>query len=169
MKKFFKNRSIKKLIANLSSRKFEGLDKAKSLLVLFRNETSEKSSLVKSLEIKFSKYDLKIDFIGYLPIKLEKGAKSITGYFYKNQLNWLGFPNEAIAQDLTNKEYDVIIDLDEELESPNNFILLSTKAGIRVGINKQKNIYDLTVEKATNSEVSLVNEIEFYLKNIVKA
>ena len=169
MKKFFKTRAVKKLKANCPSQKFEGLEKAKSVLLLFRNETPEKSSLAKNIEVTLSKYNIEIDFIGYMPFKLEKGKDSTQGYFYKNQLNWLGFPKLEVVQDLTNKDYDVIIDLDEELESPNNFILLSVKAGIRVGLNKLKDSYDLTVAKADNTEESIVSEIEFYLKNITKA
>ena len=169
MKKLFKNRSVKKLIANVSSKKFDGLATAESILILFRNEKPAKSALVNSLEIMLAKYQVKLDMMGYLPFKLEKDKVSEKGYFYKNQLNWLGFPKTQVVQDLTNSDYDVIIDLDEELESPNNFILLSAKAGIRVGVNKRKDFYDLTVEKANNTGESVVNEIEFYLKNIVKA
>jgi hypothetical protein len=169
VRKFFKDRAIKKLIASQSTQKFDGLAKAKSALILFRNETPVKSSLALAIEGKFTRYNMQIDFLGYLPLKLEKGAEAPDGFYFKNQLNWLGLPKTETVQDLTNKDYDVIIDLDEELDSPNNFILLSAKAGIRVGVNKLKKLYDLTVEKADNNEESIVNEIEFYLKNIVKA
>lgn len=169
MKTFFKNRVAKKLTDNLLSKKFNGLAKAKSALILFRSEKPEKSSLTFAIEKMFESQNIQALSIGYLPLKLEKGTEAALGYLYKNQLNWLGNPKEEFVQDLTNKDYDVIIDLDEELESPNNFILLSAKAGIRVGINKQKDLYDLTVDKANNNEESIVKEIEFYLKNIVKA
>ena len=169
MKKILKNRSFKKLLAKVSPKRFDGLASAKTALILFRNEKPEKSVLAISLEKMFTTHKVKMIFVGYLPFKLEKGKEHEQGYFYKNQLNWLGFPKTQFVQDLTNKEFDVIIDLDEELDSPNNFILLSAKAGIRVGVNKQKDFYDLIVTKANNTEESVINEIEFYLKNIVKA
>lgn len=151
------------------SNKFNGLASAKSALILFRNGKPEKSNLTSAIEKMFESQNIQAFSIGYLPVKLEKGTEAAPGYLYKNQLNWLGNPKEKFVQDLTNNDYDVIIDLDEELDSPNNFILLSAKAGIRVGINKQKDLYDLTVDKANNTEESMVKEIEFYLKHIVKA
>ena len=169
MRTFFKNRNTQKLIANQSNASFNGLSQAKSVLVLFRNETPNKTSLVKRVGKMIALHNLDMNICGYLPFKLEKGAEAVHGYIYENQLNWLGNPKVESVKGLTNQEFDVIIDLDEEMDSPNNFILLSTKAGIRVGVNKKKNLYDLTVERAGNSEESIVNEIEFYLKNIVKA
>ena len=143
MKKILKNRSFKKLLAKVSPKKFDGLASAKTALILFRNEEPKKLTLVVSLEKMFGNHKIETDFVGYLPIKLEKGKEATKGYFYKNELNWLGFPKSEFVQDLTQVSYDVIIDLDEELESPNNVILLSAKAGIRVGINKQKDFFPL--------------------------
>jgi hypothetical protein len=168
MKKYFRNKELKKLAAQSNTIAYKGLDKASSCLILFSNNSPNKVALCLLLEKMLKDHGIKTATFGLVTKKLAKNEEPTKNYCFQNQLNWKGFPKKEVVKDLTKSNYDVIIDLGEELESPNDFILLSVKAGLRVGVLKNKPYFDLTIEKANNNEELLVNEIEHFLKNITK-
>jgi Family of unknown function (DUF6913) len=165
---YLKKRGLNKLRAQSKSIAYNGLANAKSVLILFRNDTPNKVSLVLLIEKMLEKYTVNVVCKGFVNQKLKKDEQPHAGYFFKNNLNWLGIPEREMVKNLTLKPFDVIIDLDEEIESPNNFILLSATAGLKVGVTHLKPNYDLVVEKANFNEEALVKEMEHFLVNITK-
>ena len=163
-----KRRELKKLSEKQKKIGFDGIKNAKNVLILFRNDTPNKTSLVLLIEKMLEFYKVNIYWKGFVNKKLKKDEEPYAGYYFKNQLNWKGFPKAEFVKDLTQTHYDVIIDLDEEKDSPNNFILLSAPAGLKVGVTHIKPNYDLVVEKANFDEKEWVKEMEHFLNNITK-
>jgi len=167
MIKYFRNRALNTLRKKAKSNAFSGLKNAKNVLVLFRNEGSEKTSAVLVIEKMLAEYSANVMVLGFVNKKLKKDEAPQKGFYYRKNLNWLGIPEREIVKNLTQTDYDVIIDLDEEKESPNNFILLSATAGLKVGICAKPD-YDLVIEKANFDENNWVEEMEKYLNTINK-
>ncbi len=167
MIRYLRNRELNKLRKNIKSATFGGLKNAKNVLVLYRNEISEKTSAVLAIEKMLEKYNLNLVVFGFANKKLKKDENPQMGFYYRNNLNWKGIPEREIVKNLTRTDYDVIIDLDQEKESPNIFILLSATAGLKVGICSKPD-YDLVVEKANFNENTLVEEMEKFLIMISK-
>ena len=168
MKSIFNKRALKKLQSKTESIPFKGLEQVERVLVLFSNSNPELTPLAKLLLELFQEKGIQADTIGFVSRKLEKNEKPKAHFYYLNQLDWKGSPKKQAVQDLTNKPYDVIIDLTEEIDSPNNFILFSAKSGMRVGLNGAKEFYDLVVKKGENTDERISQDIEYYLKHITK-
>lgn len=169
MKTFFKNRKLNKLLKIKGHTAYKGLNNSTRVLILFKNETPNKTSMVLQLEKLIKKYsNIQLHYLGYVDQKLKKEEQPIPHYFYKNDLDWLNLPKLGVVEELTAQTFDVVIDLDEDEQTPNTFILLRVKAGLRVGFTKVKDIYDFVMHKGSANEQEIINQLEHYLNNIEK-
>ncbi len=168
MKDFFRKRAFKKILNQASGVPFKGLRNAQRVMLLYTNDVPNKVSMVQLLEKHLEQYNLEVLHLGFIPVKLKKGEEKVSGFYYKNDLNWLGCPKQEVVQELTGKIFDVVIDLDSEIKSPNTFILLKLMSGLKMGFSNSKPYYDLVIEQKDNQEETLINQLDHYLNNIEK-
>ena len=168
MKKYFRRKSLEKAKKTAKALAFNGLGQIKNALILFNTDTPNKTGFVLLIERLLKENGAQVATLGYIPVKLKKEEEPAAHYYYQNQLNWLGNPKQEIVKELTSTNFDVVIDLDLQIKTPNTFILLKVNAGLRVGFTSEKQDYDLVINKQDHKDEELVKQLEHYLKSIKK-
>ena len=90
-------------------------------------------------------------------------------YFTKGDLNWKNIPDSTEVKNFTEKEFDILIDLDKEFCLPLRYVLAKSKANFKVGYysEENENYYDMMIEvgKAATFD-EYVGQVNHYLKLI---
>lgn len=166
-------RILKKELAKKINRsgKVTNLNQANSVALLYKI-TSEES--LQHLQ-KFAKY-LKSEFgikkifmLGYWddpknePEYLQ--AKIDFDFFSKKELNWFGIPNGSKIRNFLNEDFDILIDLNNYYNVPLRYIIVKSRAKLKVGRNHIENepFFDLLIANNKVSFEEYCNELIKYL------
>ncbi len=181
----FKRRTKKYLELNPREKRFVTYDKAKSVLILFESEFSEKNLYIRRMINNLQLDGKKVSAWGYIDKK--EVMTSILPDFrilHHKQTDFFQSPQESYINELENQEFDIMIDLSLRPLLPLQYIAVYAKALFKVGIHKSEfGIYDfvLDVESQTTpteesenpeltdnliDEIYLYDQIIFYLKSI---
>ena len=181
----FKRRTKKYLELNPREKRFVTYDKAKSVLILFESEFSEKNLYIRRMINNLQLDGKKVSAWGYIDKK--EVMTSILPDFrilHHKQTDFFQSPQESYINELENQEFDIMIDLSLRPLLPLQYIAVYAKALFKVGIHKTEfPIYDfvLDVESQTTpneetenpeltdnliDEIYLYDQIIFYLKSI---
>jgi len=121
---------------------------------------------------KISEKGIKYKALGFVDSKqvLDFYQKSSHfDYFSRKNINWYGKPNNPSAQEFTDTEFDMLIDLSIENDYPIQYIVALSQACFKVGSKKvgQQNHYDLMIDLGEQKELAvLIEQIDFYLEMI---
>lgn len=158
---------------------FVNYDQAKTILLIFESNFSEKNSETKRIIESLVADGKKVVAIGYV---CKKNCLSATYPEYrvlcKKDLTLFQKPNQEILQHLLSCEYDLLIDITKNRFIPLEYIVLYANAKCKTGMQKDNLIlYDFAVDikhHLSENEIPmedlefsfLYNQILFYLKNI---
>ena len=80
--------------------------------ILYRAEEENTPELVKQVLKTLQERGMETVSKGYVDRKLTKKEEPKEGFYYRNQLNWLGLPGQEVVQELTQKPVDVAIEIE---------------------------------------------------------
>ncbi len=169
----------------IRERRFITYDKARTVLILFESDYSEKNSPIRKIISSLQQDGKKVSAWGYIDKKIVNTAIFPDFRILNNQqTDFFRKPQVSFLNELENNEYDLLLDLTLKPLIPMQYIAVYTKAIFKIGIHKSYlNIYDFVLdvetlmtppEKTENDEPfeSLVDEtyvydqIIFYLKSV---
>lgn len=181
----FEIRTKKYLEQNPREKRFVSYDKARSVLILFESEFSEKNFYIRRMISTLQQDGKKVCAWGYIDKK--EVTTSILPDFrilHHKQTDFFQKPLISYVNELENHEFDIMIDLSLRPLLPLQYIALYAKAFCKIGIHKSEfGIYDFVLdvesqinplEETENSEptdllideIYLYDQIIFYLKSI---
>ncbi len=183
IKQYFFKRSVKKFIQdNPREKRFVNYNKAKSILVLFESDYSEKNPRIRRIIKKLTDDGKKVMAWGFIDKKEIKTAilpdfrilhQKDADFFYK--------PKDTFLNELKDQQFDLLIDLTNGDIIPLQYIALYSNVYCKSGIKKPElNFYDLLIDISNVNEYDTENPIEldatyiyeqiiFYLKKIESA
>jgi hypothetical protein len=179
---FLFQKSAKKYLAtNVRERRFVNYDSAKSILLLFESDFSEKNPLIRKMIHKLKLDGKKVSAWGFVDKK--EVMTSILPDFkilHNKVTNTFKKPLPTYINEIENQEFDLLIDLTMRPIIPLQYIVMHANASCKTGLRKKgQRIYDFvldvdnlptsdTNESTDNTvdETYLFNKIIFYLKNI---
>ncbi len=181
----FRLRAKKYLNETTRERKFVSYDKAKTVLILFESEFTEKNPAIRKMIYSLQQDAKKVSAWGYIDKK--EVMTSILPDFrilHHKQTDFFGKPLISYVNELENQEFDLLIDLTVHPILPLQYIAMYAKAFCKIGTHKgDLAIYDFVldlenqlneIEQDENAELIesfvdetyLYNQIIFYLKSI---
>jgi len=181
----FRIRAKKYLSQTVRERRFVSYEKAKTVLILFESEFTEKNPNIRRMIHALQQDGKKVSAWGFIDKK--EVMTSILPDFrilHHKQTDFFKKPLISYINELENQEFDLLIDLSIHPILPLQYIAMYAKAACKLGIHKNDlGIYDFVLdienqfagaETAENSEliensvdeIYLYNYMIFYLKSI---
>lgn len=178
----FRYRAKKYLSLITRERRFVNYEKAKTILLLFESEFSEKNPNIRKMIAQMQYDGKKVSAWGYIDKK--EVATSILPDFrilHHKQTDFFQMPQISYLNELEDLEFDLLIDLSIHSVLPLQYIALYSNASCKIGVPKiDLQIYDFGIDidlapsnNETGDEVEnpidenyLFNQIIFYLKSI---
>jgi hypothetical protein len=178
----FKKRAEKFLDATPRERRFVNYDSAKTVLLLFESDFSEKNPEIKRIIYQLQQDGKKVSAWGFLDKK--EVATAILPDFrilHHKQTDLDKKPQISYLNELENLEFDLLIDLSLKQVLTLEYIAMYANAHCKTGLKKTDlPIYDFMIDAEnvttqiestdivvnTVDETYLYNQIIFYLKSI---
>lgn len=178
----FQRRAKKYLNSNVRERRFVSYDKAKTILLLFESDFSEKNPQIRKMIHKLQQDGKKVSAWGFVDKK--EVLTSILPDFrilHHKEADSFKKPLPSYLNELENQEFDLLIDLTLNTIVPLQYIAMYAKASCKTGTRKNTlPIYDFMLDidnfstpsdtfETTESQMDetyLFNQIIFYLKSI---
>lgn len=178
----FKLRAKKYLDETPRERRFVSYDKAKTVLLLFESEFTEKNPNIRKMIYQMQQDGKKVSAWGYIDKK--EVATSILPDFrilHHKQTDFFQKPLISYINELESLEFDLLIDLSLNAVLPLQYIAVYANASCKVGVNKSDlPIFDFVIGidlptpdpenpdeiVAPIDENYLYEQIIFYLKSI---
>ncbi len=186
----FKKRIKKHLAESSREKRFVNYDNAKSVILLFESDYTERNPFIKRVMEQFKAEGKKVCAWGFLD-KKEVTSPILPDYriLNKKMCDWTGRPKESFLRELAENEYDLLIDLTVSRFLPMQYITLYANASCKAGVQKNEdNLLDFqlqlperesktgeTAEAETADETEeeqlidghfIFNQLIFYLKTI---
>jgi len=174
-----RKRIQKQLKNTIRNKQFVNYDKAKTILLLFESNYSEKNPETKRIIQSLVADGKKVTAWGFVDKKqIISPAYPEYRVLHPKDLVLFKKPNETLLQELLRTEYDLLIDISTKRFIALDYIVLYANAKCKAGMNKNKlNLYDFAVDIDTYLEEKeiqvddldyafLFNQIIFYLKSI---
>lgn len=175
----FKKRAQEYLSTTEREHRFVNYDKAKSVLILFESDYSEKNLVIRKIIQSLQLDGKKVSAWGFIDKK--EVTSSILPDFrilHHQQTDFFHKPDPAFFRELENLQFDLLIDLSLQLQLPLEYLAMYANAYCKTGLKKTDlPIYDFmldmeslksTIEEDENpiDEIYLYKQIIFYLKRI---
>ena len=178
----FRKRAQKYMLETVRNRRFVTYEKAKSVLLLFESDFSEKNVNIRKMIFQMQQDGKKVSAWGFIDKK--EVATAILPDFrilHHKQTDFFQKPLISYVNELEAQEFDMLIDLSIKQLLPLQYIVLYAQASFKIGIHKSNILlYDflLDVESLTVpiegtefmetpvDENYLYDQIIFYLKSI---
>ena len=175
----FKKRAHKFLSFTPRDRRFVNYDKAKTILILFESDFSEKNPEIRSIITLLQQDGKKVIAWGYLDKKeITTAILPEFRILHHKQTDFFRKPVASYIEELNKYQFDLLIDLTLQPVIPLLYLSLFANAACKTGSQHTESpIYDFmvnvdnkkTVSESTESNVDalyLFNQIIFYLKSI---
>jgi len=178
----FRIRAKKYLSETPRERRFVSYEKAKTVLLLFESEFTEKNPNIRKMIAQMQQDGKKVSAWGFIDKK--EVATSILPDFrilHHKQTDFFQMPLISYINELEDLEFDLLIDLSLHAVLPLQYIAMYAKASCKAGIPKNDlPIYDFVIdvdvlpdtqegvepEENQIDENYLYDQIIFYLKSI---
>lgn len=174
------NRRVKKHLRNqIRNKQFVNYDKAKTILLLFESNYSEKNPETKRIIQSLTADGKRVTAWGYVEKKnITSPAYPEYRILHQKDLGFFQKPHEQLIQELQSHEYDLLIDISTKRFLALDYIVLLANAKCKTGMKKSElNIYDFAIDIESHLKDNeilpddleysfLYNQILFYLKSI---
>jgi hypothetical protein len=178
----FKSRAKKFLSTSVRERRFVSYNKAKTVLVLFESDFSEKNLVIRKLISILQQDEKKVSAWGFVD-KKEVSTAILPDFriLHHKQTDFSQKPESSFINELESLEFDLLMDLTLKPVLPLQYIAMYANASCKAGVRKNDlQIYDFVLdlehinqttedsEAVENpvDETYLFNQIIFYLKSI---
>lgn len=170
IKKYLAVKSINKVLSTQERNSYyPDFKSIKTILILFRSEENEKNKFIREIIADLKNQGKKVTVWGYLD-KKETVTAVLPDFrlFSNSELTFYKIPKPLLAEEFTNVEYDMVIQLANEDIFPLDYLLASANSQFKVSKSKPyKGISDFMIEVDESAdEVFLYNQILFYLESI---
>jgi hypothetical protein len=154
-------------------------DKAKTVLLLFESDYSEKNPIIRKIIQSLQQDGKKVSAWGFID-KKEVTSAILPDFriLHHQQTDFFHKPDPTFFRELENLQFDLMIDLSLQLQLPLEYLALYANAYCKTGLRKTEfPVYDfmLDMESLKSSddtienpidEIYLYDQIIFYLKSI---
>jgi len=175
----FKKRAQKYLSATPRQHHFVSYEKAKTVLLLFGSDYSEKNPAVRKIIYTLQQDGKKVTAWGYAD-KKETTSVILPDFRILNhkQIDFFQKPLGLFIKELQESEFDLMIDLTLNVVLPQEYLAMYANVSFKTGVRKSDlPMYDFildldNVQPSTDSsenpidEMYVFNQIIFYLKSI---
>jgi len=175
----FKKRAQKYLSTTERERRFVNYNKAKTVLLLFESDSSEKNPLVRRMIYNLQRDGKKVVSWGFVN-KKEMTSTILADFriLHIKEIDFFQKPSISNINALQDMEFDLMIDLSLTQVLPLEYLAMYAKASCKTGLRKTElPIYDFVLdfdnlqpsEDPTENpvdEMYLFDQIIFYLKSI---
>lgn len=145
-----------------------GWERAKYIGVVFDARTEEAFDRVRAATEPWKIQGKVVKLLGYTGTPRDKHSIfSGRQMFFIDDLAWDGTPAHGDALEFIQTEFDVVINLDPDPESPNAFVLAHSRAALRVGPSEAASIYALMMPMDPSQLDRTLNELETLLLRII--
>ena len=152
----------KALKAHRTQIDYTGWTNVNNILILFDADADHPGDHLSILN-HFSGIAPKVHYLVYAQTKKPKADLPANTYF-KRDVSYIGRPTKAVFALLP--EVDVLIDWTKKETSPNDFLAVASKAGFKIGVDRNLSCFNMVVKGKDNTAADVVNEILNYLKLI---
>lgn len=170
IKQRIRNYFLKKVGKNSdASSVYPGFASVKKLAIVFEKGGADQAVLDFVKKLKAEGKD--VELLAYIPRKRKEITEQQSyEYFCKDEVNWYGKPSAEVLSAFTKQDFDVLISLNDKVESPIQFLTMAGKANFTIGLKSSGlKILDLQVARPDGDDFSPVfKEIDFYLRFINK-
>ncbi|HRZ97489.1 MAG TPA: hypothetical protein P5084_08035 [Paludibacter sp.] len=175
----FIKRATKFINTNLRDRRFVNYEKAKSILILFESDYSEKNILVRRIIRNLVNDGKKVSAWGYIE-KKEITTAILPDFrvLHQKDTDFFQKPKVSFFNELEDMEFDLLIDLTVNEVLPLQYIAIHANALCKTGsIKNELEVYDFAINLEninSNDEEEpmdinaryIFDQIIFYLKSI---
>lgn len=167
----FKSRAKKHLAQDTRKKKFVNYDKAKSVVILFESDERENNPFVKRIIEQLKGEGKKVSAWGFVNKKIiESAVLSDYKILNKKSCDWTKQPTESFIREVSENNYDLLIDLTKNEILPLKYILLYSNAACKTGINKyQENLFDFTLNITPQEEQKQMEDVSMDNSDETKA
>lgn len=176
---FFIKRAIKFTNSNPRDRKFVNYERAKSILLLFESDFSEKNILIRRIIRSLTNDGKKVCAWGYIE-KKEITTAILPDFkvLHQKDTDYFKKPKVAFLNELEETEFDLVLDLTVNEVIPLQYIALYANAFCKTGVVKNElEIFDFAInldninsndedESVDINPRYIFDQIIFYLKSI---
>ena len=178
-KYIFARRAKKHLKTDERERRFVNFDTARMVMLIFESDYMEKNPEIRMIIRDLQDYGKKVKAWGFVD-KKEVTTANLPDFkiLHHKDADFLKFPTADFMRELSEIQFDLLIDLTSKEILPLQYLALHAQAACKVGIKKsENNIYDFVIDldnqrvDAEGNPVEfdtlyIYNQINFYLKNI---
>lgn len=165
----FKRKKAKYLQQTTRERKWVDYNKAKTILLLFESDYIEKNRFIRKIINQLTSDGKKVSAWGFLDKKMTSTAILPTFRILdRSTIDWFERPKAPFLRELSENEYDMLIDLTLQDILPLQYVCLYANAAFKIGINgRMDNIFDFRIiipkpePDELMSEHDQENQIEF--------
>jgi len=174
----FDHRLKKQLRTAERNRRFVNYESARSIILLFESDYLEKNSEIKQLIQSFNNDGKKVMAWGYVQ-KKEISTAILPDFriLHQKDADFTGMPSESFMRELSELNFDLLIDLTVNEVKPLQYLALYANAACKAGTHNYPGLYDVVIdiqqlkdENALKEEettaIQIYNQLFFYLKSI---
>lgn len=175
----FNRRAQQHFVSTEREHRFVNYDKAKTVLLLFESDYSEKNPIIRKIIQSLQQDGKKVSAWGFID-KKEVTSAILPDFriLHHQQTDFFHKPEATFFRELEDLQFDLLIDLSLQLQLPLEYLALHANAYCKTGLRKTElPIYDFMLDmeslKSTEElienpidEIYLYNQIIFYLKSI---
>lgn len=122
--------------------------------------------VVRDFELKMKQEGKQVHVYGYMNTNDPKTDMNIVT---NKNLNWYGYPTKTTLFDFARKEFDVLLGIFNEVNSPLNAIFANSKSKLRIGLNYNQDdrLFDIMLasSKIKNSK-DIINVLTDFLTTV---
>lgn len=149
--------------------RYQSYASAKTILLLFESDMQERNVQIKALIKQLQADGKEVNAWGYVR-KKEAESSVLRDYrvLSERDYTFLGMPQDTIRQEIANRRYDILIDLNMNNLLPLKYLSLYAEADFRAGRQtEQPYMNDFMIDvKAESNPAFLFDQIIHYLKTI---
>ena len=173
VQKYLRKRKIKKIRGNKKRiLKLRELDEVKTVGIVFDASSEDLYKRSAHLVRHFASLRKEVKSISITNTDIIPAYADDTlsfNYILKKDINWYGLPNNKYVEDFINTEFDILINLDLKESSSLSFIVNTSMANLKIGINNNSEDIELDfmLEGIKDNDLSIfMKELLRYLEMI---
>ncbi len=147
----------RKLLKLKQTKAFNGINKAKSIGILFDATKYDSYKAVKSLVKELTANNKNVKALGYVNNKKMDDqylSDKIWQFVCKKDFNWINQPTDSSVDSFANESFDILIVLAVDPYFPIRYISSLSKSLFRVGLNGVENsIFDMVLQVKPNESM----------------
>lgn len=164
--KLFQNRLSEDIASNSSHRILLNFDEIKSIGIAYDASEFSTINAVHDLELKFQQAGKKVQLFAYINSSEKKNEPFL---FTNKDLNLYGYPTKNQLFDFAKIDFDTILGIFNDMNSPLQVIFAKSKAKSRIGLNlnQNPNLFDILIGTSkVNSTKDIIDILTKFITTV---